>query len=116
MDIEDAFNRLCIKRKSEFELLWIKYEKISKSIQNLQHKENFRLNHLEGKENLFGILRLTWLENCVALKPKEKKSKIKENIDILTARQTSTNGGLARINIEAIQDNIERFDLTSRGA
>ena len=52
----------------------------------------------------------------MALKPKEKKSKIKENIEILTARQTSTNGGLGRLNVEDIQENIERYDLTSRGA
>ena len=49
MNILDAINNLIAKRRTEFELLWIKYQKICKTIENLQHKENFRLNQLEGE-------------------------------------------------------------------
>ena len=45
---------------------------------------------------------LMFLDHCIVLKPREKKSKIQENIQALTERQTSTNGGLARLNIENI--------------
>ena len=35
MNIKDAINRLIIKRRAEFELMWHKYEKIKRNIENL---------------------------------------------------------------------------------
>jgi len=45
----DSFEKLVIKRRNEFQRLWVKYIKVSRTIENLQHKENYRLKDLERK-------------------------------------------------------------------
>ena len=47
--IKDTINKIIAKRRAEFKKLWLKYIKISRSIENLQHKENCRLRYLERK-------------------------------------------------------------------
>jgi len=48
--IKDVINKVISKRRVEFKRLWLKYVKISRSIENLQHKENCRLRYLERKK------------------------------------------------------------------
>lgn len=47
--VTDAIKKAMNKRRAEFKKLWVKYTKVSRSIENLQHKENCRLSYLESK-------------------------------------------------------------------
>lgn len=68
--VKDAFEKLTNKRRSEFQRLWVKYTKVSRTISNLQHKENHRLRNLEEKN----------LNYSVIANPRfTKKTKLKDN-------------------------------------
>lgn len=47
--VTDAIKKAMNKRRAEFKKLWVKYTKVSRSIENLQHKENCRLSYLESE-------------------------------------------------------------------
>lgn len=47
--ITDSIKKAINKRRAEFKKLWVKYTKVTRSIENLQHKENCRLRYLESK-------------------------------------------------------------------
>lgn len=49
-NVQTALNKLIAKRRKEFEALWVKYCKVRRSIENLHHKENHRLEYLEKKK------------------------------------------------------------------
>lgn len=77
----DGFDKLIRKRREEFHRMWVKYTKVSRTIENLQHKENYRLKDLEAKK----------LNPSVVKNPKyTKKTKIKDgnvlnrNVELLT--------------------------------
>lgn len=44
----DALEKAVLQRRKEFHRLWTKYVKVSRCIDNLQQKENFRLKNLES--------------------------------------------------------------------
>jgi len=44
-----VFKKLIKSRRKEFEKLWARYNKISRTLENLQHHEYHRLKQLESK-------------------------------------------------------------------
>ena len=47
--VVDALEKAVLKRRKEFQRLWVKYVKVSRTIEGLQHQENCRLQDLESK-------------------------------------------------------------------
>ena len=95
--VKDAFDKLSNKRRSEFQRLWVKYTKVSRTISNLQHKENYRLKNLEAKN----------LDYKVIGNPRfKKKTKLKNN-DILN-RKVGLTMTLGDLHAETIKDNRDR--------
>ena len=90
----DAFEKLTVKRRNEFRRLWVKYIKVSRTIENLQHKENYRLRDLEKKnlsEKKRGNPRYT------------KKTKLKSG-NVLQ-RNVSLLADLGDLNVDYIMQN-----------
>lgn len=93
----DAFEKLMVKRRREFQRLWVKYVKVTRTIENLQHKENYRLKDLERKN-----LGQKKLKN-----PRfTKKTKLK-NKNIMN-RNVSLLSNLGDLNVDYILRNNEK--------
>ena len=97
MTVVDGFEKLMTMRRKEFHRLWIKYIKITRTIENLQHKENFRLRDLEDK-NLNGKIQKN---------PRyTKKTKLKDN-NIMN-RNVTLLANLGDLNVDYILKNNEK--------
>lgn len=94
----DSFEKLVRKRRKEFQKLWIKYIKITRTIENLQHKENYRLKDLEKKN----------LDSKKLGNPKYTKKTTLKDKNVLK-RNVSLLADLGDLNVDYILRNNEKL-------